>query len=79
MSLANQGGPGGGGGRSVRLRGAGQGDRGRSDDQTLYIPNGEFNHSDIIDALSTSLGENQVLRMVNTTGNWHITLKGGGG
>ena len=63
MSLANQGGPGpgSGGGRPVRVRGGERGDRGKSVDQTIYIPNGEFNHSDIIGALSISIGENNVL------------------
>ena len=58
------------------VRGGGDG-RSVSVNHTIYIPSGEFNHTDIIGALETHVGENQILAMVNTTGNWHITLKEG--
>ena len=69
MSLAIQGEPGRGG---ARLRGGGTGDRYLN--HTVYVPSGEYDHTEIVKTVEV-VGDNDILAMVNTTGNWHITLK----
>jgi hypothetical protein len=70
--MANQGGSFASALERRRRRG---GDAERFRNRTVYLPSGEYNHGDIAKAIGQVVGADAILALVNTTGNWHVTVK----